>query len=98
MTFQGDSGDTLDLRTFQMKADLFSPSNNNSRIPDSETEIGSLEIGKCAHRTHDSLEVGLQIMLRSFVAPTRAAGGDICMYFRHVCYVRDAWCKPVRKN
>ena len=54
--------------------------NNNSRIPetdprDPETETGSLETEKGVHRIHRTLESGLQIMLRSLVAPTRGASG-----------------------
>ena len=55
-----------------------SNTNPGSLKPDSrdpETETGSLEIKKRAHRIHDTLEMGLHMMLRSLVAPSRGAGG-----------------------
>ena len=56
------------------------PSINNSRIletdsRDPETEIGSLETETRVHRIHDTLETGLQRIVRSSVAPARGAGG-----------------------
>ena len=36
---------------------------------DPETETGSLENEKTVHRIHDTLEKGLQMVLRSLVAP-----------------------------
>ena len=60
------------------------PGNNNSRIPetdsrDPETETGSLEIEPRVHRTHDTLEIGLQMMLRSLVAPHKEGPADFLL-------------------
>ena len=54
--------------------------NNDSRIletdsRDPDIEIGILEAEKKVHEIHGTLETGLQIMLRSLVAPSRGAGG-----------------------
>ena len=51
-------------------------SSHNSRIletesRDPETETGSLEIEYRVHRIHGTLEMGLYMMRRSLVAPTR---------------------------
>ena len=86
MTFQSDSGVTPDPGTSQVSGKLvgsraLSNTNPGSLKPDSrdpETETGSLVTEKRVHRTHDTLETGLQIMLRSLVAPSRGAGGFKC--------------------
>ena len=53
-----------------------------SLTPDSgdpETETGSLETEKRVDRIHDTLKMGLQIIPRSLVAPTRGAGGSLLL-------------------
>ena len=54
---------------------------------DPETESGSLETEKKAHRIHGTLEAGLHMMLRSLVAPSRGAGGLI-LFLAHSNYSR----------
>ena len=83
MTFEGDSGVTPDPGTFLVGGKLGAggslvTNNPGSLKPDSrdpETETGNLETEKRVHRIHGTLETGLQIMLRSLVAPSRGAGG-----------------------
>ena len=67
-----------------LKRCSLSPSNNNSRIPetdprDPETETGILAIEERVHRRHGTLETELQMVLRSLVAPTRG-GRRILLY------------------
>ena len=90
MSFQGDSGFTPDLGTIRVDGKLVAggslvTNNPGSLKPDSgdpETETGSLETEKRVHRIHGTLETGLQIMLRSLVAPSRGAGG----FVRRCCH------------
>ena len=79
MSFERYFGVTPDLAPRQVGAKLgvsHGPSNNNPRISetdsrDPETETGSFKIEETIHRIHGTLETGLQIMLRTLVAPTR---------------------------
>ena len=53
------------------------PSNNNSRIPETDsgdpgTETGSLETELRVHRIHGTVETGSQSVSRSLVAPHKA--------------------------
>ena len=48
---------------------------------DPDTETGNLETEKRVHRIHDTLAMGLHMILRGPLAPTRGAGGLLV-----VCY------------
>ena len=64
MTFQRDSGVRGDRAWLKVICGSPSPSNKNSKIPETdsrnpETETGSLETEKRVHRIDDRLETGL---------------------------------------
>ena len=83
INFQGDSGVTPDLATNLGDGKLVASRALSNTIPgslkpdsrDPETETGNPENEKRVHRIHDTLETGLQRILRSLVAPSRGAGG-----------------------
>ena len=82
MTFQSESAAPPDLGTFLVEAKLAhlwalvtTIPGSLKRIQEILTETGKLESEKRVHWKYGTLEVGLQRMLRSVVAPTRVASG-----------------------